>query len=187
MADAVQIQETTTKAVVAVAQPAQEAKAVQTQAAAGAKQQKKKPAVKKTAKKAERVVMVKSKRKTAIARASIKKGSGRIRINGFDVSTIEPMEFRNMILEPLGVSATTEELAKGIDINILVNGGGRSAQAQAARGAIAKGISEYSGADIVKKGYMHYDRSMLVDDPRRVEPKKFGGPKARARVQKSYR
>jgi small subunit ribosomal protein S9 len=122
-----------------------------------------------------------------VARASVRKGSGKIRINGFDVSTIEPTEFRAMILEPLGVSRATEELGKEVDITILVNGGGRSAQAQAARGAIAKGISEYSGADIVRKEYMHYDRSMLVDDPRRVEPKKFGGPKARARVQKSYR
>lgn len=32
-----------------------------------------------------------------------------------------------------------------------------------------------------------YDRSLLVADPRRCEPKKFGGPSARARYQKSYR
>jgi small subunit ribosomal protein S9 len=183
MPDAIQIQEATTKAV-AVAAP----QAVQAAPAEAKAKPKRKPATaRKAAKKQERIVSVKSKRKTAIARASVRKGTGKIRINGFDVSTIEPMEFRAMILEPLGVSRMTEELGKSVDITILVNGGGRSAQAQAARGVIAKGISEYSGADIVRKEYMHYDRSMLVDDPRRVEPKKFGGPKARARVQKSYR
>lgn len=34
---------------------------------------------------------------------------------------------------------------------------------------------------------VQYDRSLLVADPRRAEPKKFGGPGARARYQKSYR
>lgn len=34
---------------------------------------------------------------------------------------------------------------------------------------------------------IQYDRSLLVADPRRCEPKKFGGPGARARYQKSYR
>lgn len=184
MPDAIQIQETATKAVVAVAPQLQNAPVSQADVKA---KPKRRPAARKAAKKPERVVMVKSKRKTAIARASVKKGSGRIRINGFDVSTIEPVEFRAMILEPIGVSRTTEELSRGVDITIRVTGGGRSAQAQAARGAIAKGISEFSGADIVRKEYLHYDRGMLVDDPRRVEPKKSGGPKARAKFQKSYR
>lgn len=34
---------------------------------------------------------------------------------------------------------------------------------------------------------IQYDRTLLVGDPRRCEPKKFGGPGARARYQKSYR
>jgi small subunit ribosomal protein S16e len=39
----------------------------------------------------------------------------------------------------------------------------------------------------LKKALTQYDRSLLVADPRRAEPKKFGGPGARARYQKSYR
>lgn len=39
----------------------------------------------------------------------------------------------------------------------------------------------------LKEQLLAYDRSLLVADPRRTEPKKFGGPAARARVQKSYR
>lgn len=39
----------------------------------------------------------------------------------------------------------------------------------------------------IKAVLMAYDRSLLVADPRRCEPKKFGGPSARARYQKSYR
>ena len=39
----------------------------------------------------------------------------------------------------------------------------------------------------VKDLLLSYDRTLLVADPRRCEPKKFGGPGARARFQKSYR
>jgi small subunit ribosomal protein S16e len=39
----------------------------------------------------------------------------------------------------------------------------------------------------IKELLVSYDRSLLVADPRRCEPKKFGGPGARARRQKSYR
>ena len=39
----------------------------------------------------------------------------------------------------------------------------------------------------LKDKFIHYDRTMLVGDPRRSEPKKYGGPGARARKQKSYR
>ncbi|MGC8478848.1 MAG: 30S ribosomal protein S9 [Candidatus Micrarchaeia archaeon] len=128
-----------------------------------------------------------SKRKEARARAVVKKGAGRIKINSVDISLIEPREFRSMMLEPLNISNIAKELAKGVDIEVNVYGGGRSAQAQAVRSAIAKGISEYADSDMIRKEYLRYDRSLLVDDPRRVEPKKFKGPKARARFQTSYR
>ena len=39
----------------------------------------------------------------------------------------------------------------------------------------------------IKEAFMTYDRSLLVADPRRCEPKKFGGRSARSRFQKSYR
>ena len=156
-------------------------------AAAAAVKQKKRTSARRPAKKSEKIVVVKSKRKTAIARASVRKGTGRVKVNGFSIGVVEPVSLRNVMLEPVNVSAMTEELSRNVDITISVRGGGQSAQAQAVRGAIAKGLSAFAEGDTVRKGYMQYDRSMLVDDPRRVEPKKFKGPKARARFQKSYR
>src|SRR3989344_5032874 len=72
-------------------------------------------------------------------------------------------------------------------IYINVHGGGFSGQAQAARTAIARAIVKFTKDDKLKAQFTQYDRSFLVEDPRRVEPKKFKGPKARARFTKSYR
>lgn len=64
----------------------------------------------------------------------------------------------------------------------------------AIRQAIAKSIVAYSQKFVdeatkqeLRDTLVTYDRSLLVADPRRCEPKKFGGPGARARYQKSYR
>ncbi|MDE1810723.1 MAG: 30S ribosomal protein S9 [Candidatus Micrarchaeota archaeon] len=164
---------------------ATEAQAPQPAAAAAAP--KKKAAPRKSSKKGPRVVFVKSKRKAAIARASVKEGNGRIRINSFNIETVEPKELRRIMMEPISVSSGTKSLSAKVNIDVSVNGGGISAQAQAVRGAIAKGIAAFSEGDDLKREYMKHDRSMIVDDFRRVEPKKFKGPKARARFQKSYR
>ncbi len=130
---------------------------------------------------------VKSKRKSAVARASVRTGSGKIRLNSFDINIYEPMQLRRLMLEPVFVSKSTHDQSRMIDISVNVYGGGQSSQAQAVRGAIAKAIVASSDGDAIKTEYMHYDRFMLIDDSRRVEPKKFKGPKARARFQKSYR
>jgi len=151
----------------------------------GAQKKAQKPRRKSTKK--ERIVFTSNKRKEAKARAVVKKGTGRITINSIDINMFEPKELRSLMLEPINISNIAREIAKGIDIKVNVNGGGISAQAQAARGAIAKGIAEYAESDTIRKEYLRYDRSLLVADPRRVEPKKFKGPKARARFQTSYR
>ena len=64
----------------------------------------------------------------------------------------------------------------------------------AIRQAIAKSLVAYyqkfvdeSSKKEIKDLLLHFDRTLLVADPRRMEPKKFGGPGARARYQKSYR
>ncbi|MEM3227934.1 MAG: 30S ribosomal protein S9 [Candidatus Micrarchaeaceae archaeon] len=156
------------------------------QATAAPKQRKPQAARRKSAKK-ERLVFVSGKRKEARARAAVKKGTGRITINSVDINLFEPKELRRLMMEPLSVSNIAKEISRSIDINVNVSGGGRSAQAQAVRCAIARGIVGYSESDTIKKEYIRYDRSLLVEDPRRVEPKKFKGPKARARFQTSYR
>lgn len=68
------------------------------------------------------------------------------------------------------------------------------AQMYAIRQAIAKSVVAFhqkfvdeTSKNALKEKLVHYDRSLLVADPRRCEPKKFGGPGARARYQKSYR
>jgi len=81
-----------------------------------------------------------------------------------------------------------------VDIRVRVKGGGHTSQVYAIRQAIAKAIVSYYAKFVdeqskneLKRAYLAYDRSLLVADPRRSEPKKFGGPGARARYQKSYR
>jgi ribosomal protein S9 len=146
------------------------------------------PAAKAPAKKLDKkVIFVKSKRKRAVARASAKGGTGKIRLNGFDINIYEPIQLKRLMLEPVYVSGSTQENARKMDIRVNVYGGGNSAQAQAVRGAIAKSIVGFSESEAIKAEYLRYDRYMLIDDVRRVEPKKFKGPKARARFQKSYR
>lgn len=81
-----------------------------------------------------------------------------------------------------------------VDIRIRVKGGGQVSQIYAIRQAIAKAVvafyqkyvDEQSKREI-KDILLNYDRTLLVADPRRCEAKKFGGPSARARYQKSYR
>ena len=81
-----------------------------------------------------------------------------------------------------------------LDLRIRVKGGGHVSQMYAVRQAIAKAIVAYYQKYVdeatkkeIKETLLQYDRTLLVADPRRCEPKKFGGRGARARFQKSYR
>lgn len=81
-----------------------------------------------------------------------------------------------------------------VDIRVRVKGGGRVAQIYAIRQAISRALVAYyqkyvdeASKKEIKDMLVNYDRTLLVSDPRRCEPKKFGGPGARARYQKSYR
>lgn len=134
-----------------------------------------------------RHITVHAKRKEAVARASIKEGHGKVRINGFDIDTLKQKGLVSMILEPIRMSDITADLSSKMDISVNVSGGGFSSQAQAARNAIAKGMIEYTGSDSIRKLYAAHSKYLLTDDYRRVEPKKYKGPKARARFQTSYR
>ena len=125
------------------------------------------------------------KKKTAIARATVDDGKGRVRINGQPIELVEPETSRLKMLEPFRIAG--EELRDGVDIDVHVNGGGISGQADAVRTAIARGLVEHSGDMELRDAYMAFDRSLLVNDVRQTEPKKWGGPGARARYQKSYR
>lgn len=131
-----------------------------------------------------KVVVASGKRKTAIARAYIKKGKGRVRINNVPLEIYQPDVARWKIMESLVMA---KKYWKTVDIDVSVSGGGVMGQAYAARTAIAKGLIEFSGDEELKKMYLQFDRSLLVSDPRRKEPKKPLGRGARKKRQKSYR
>ncbi|RLI03538.1 30S ribosomal protein S9 [Candidatus Bathyarchaeota archaeon] len=124
------------------------------------------------------------KRKTAIAKAVIRPGSGRIRVNKIPLEIYAPEIAKWKIMEPLLLSG---DLWKQVDIDVKVKGGGFMGQAEAVRMSIARGLVEWFRSSRLKKLFISYDRSMIAGDPRRKEMKKFGGPGARRRRQKSYR
>lgn len=142
-----------------------------------------KEVLKKERKRKPKVFVARGKRKRAIARASISAGTGKITFNGVDAFKLDNSFVKQIVLEPV-------EIAGGVgsyDLKVWVQGGGNMGQAQAARTAIARALVGIAGDTLLKKKFSESDRSLLVEDPRRVEPKKFKGPKARARFTKSYR
>jgi len=134
---------------------------------------------------AQRIVLTSGKRKTAIARAVIKPGKGRVFINGKPLEIIEPEIARWKIMEPLLLVGDLKNL---VDVDVSVKGGGFMGQAVASRIAIARGLVEFfKDKPEVKQILLQYDRHMLVGDSREAEPKKPRGRSARAKRQKSYR
>lgn len=132
-----------------------------------------------------KVVHTSGKRKTAIARGTVREGKGRVRVNKSPIELYDPELARLKLTEPLKLAG--EDIVNNVDINVHVTGGGVMGQAEAARMVIAKGLVQWTNDMELKEKYSQYDRTMLVGDPRRSEPKKYGGPGARARKQKSYR
>jgi small subunit ribosomal protein S9 len=133
-----------------------------------------------------KTVQASGKRKTAIARAVLKHPSkGQIKINNVPLNLYEPEIARLRIQEVLEI-ANHPKLEK-CNINVLVKGGGTMGQTDAVRMAIAKSINKFIGTKTIERTFREYDDSLLSGDSRRTEPKKFGGKKARARRQKSFR
>ncbi len=132
-----------------------------------------------------KVLVISGKRKTAIARAVVKPGKGRVRINRVLLEIYEPEVAREKIMEPLRQAG--DDVWRPLDIDVKVSGGGYMGQAEASRMAIANALLKWTKSSRLRRVFIEYDRTMVVGDPRRKEPKKFGGPGARARDQKSYR
>ena len=131
------------------------------------------------------------KRKTAIARASVKAGKGRIRVNSEPIEILQPALARRKAMEPLIIADAMNRLPK-VDINLTTTGGGIMGQTDAIRTAIARGLVHYNGGaegidEELRDEYLRFDRSLLVNDPRRKEPKHQLGRGARRKKQKSYR
>ncbi len=130
-----------------------------------------------------KIIQAKGKRKRTVARATLKQGKGRIRINGRLLDVIEPKLVRMKIKEPLLLAGDT---INKVDISVNVYGGGIMSQADASRLAIAKALVQYNKK--LEKVFLDYDRQLIVADVRRKETHKPNcHGRARAKRQKSYR
>ena len=125
------------------------------------------------------------KRKTAVARAKIQTGTGKILFNGRNYETLQFFD-KLKLAEPLRIA---EHVLKKIDfdLELTVKGGGEKGQIDAARLAMAKAIIEYTKSEELKEAYLEYDKNLLIADARRKETCKPGYSKARAKGQTSFR
>ena len=124
------------------------------------------------------------KRKTAIARAVVKEGTGKVVVNKTPIAIYSPELARLKIEEPLQL---VPEKAAKVDISVTVQGGGVMGQAAAVRTAIARGLVDFYKDDELEALFRAYDRTLIINDDRRKLPKKPLGRGARAKQQKSYR
>jgi len=125
-------------------------------------------------------VLATGKRKTSVARVHLKDGSGKIVINGKDLSDYFPrLLYRQQITAPL---EAVGELKK-FDIKAKVEGGGLTGQAGAVSLGVARALVLY---DEEYRASLR-DKKLLTRDPRMVERKKYGLRKARRAPQYSKR
>ena len=132
-----------------------------------------------------KVLVVSGKRKTAAARAIIKQGTGKVRINLTPVEIVEPDIAKAKIMEPLLQAGG--DVWHQVDMDVKTRGGGYMGQAEAARIAIANGLLKWTKSSHLRTVFSEYDRTMIAGDSRAKETKKFGGAGARSKEQKSYR
>ena len=130
-------------------------------------------------------IIVSGKRKRAIARAIIGKGSGKITINKKDYKNLQILD-KLKIEEPLRIAQ--DILGKiNFDVSINVKGGGEKGQLEAARLALSRAMIEFSKSKELTDAFMSYDRNLLIADIRRKETYKPGDSKARKKRQSSKR
>lgn len=131
-----------------------------------------------------KVINTSGKRKTAIARATVRAGRGIIRINSVPLDLYPNEMVRLKVSEPVLLAPGALE---GVDVSIDVRGGGIMGQAEAIRTALARGLLKWHNDPNIKDIFLSYDRTLLVNDSRQKEPKKPHGRGARKKFQKSYR
>jgi len=128
---------------------------------------------------------VSGKRKTAIAKATIVEGSGKILINKVPYKNLD--FFKKLVIdEPIEIAKKTLKDFK-FDIFVNIKGGGSESRIEAARLAIARALVSFTKSDSLKRAFTKYDKNLLVADTRRKEAYKPGDSKARRKRQSSYR
>ncbi|MCX7761374.1 MAG: 30S ribosomal protein S9 [Candidatus Kryptonium sp.] len=120
------------------------------------------------------------RRKTSVARVRLLPGTGKIIVNKRDFENYFPIESHRVdIIQPLVVTNTLGQF----DVIANVKGGGLTGQAGAIRLGIARALLKVD--ETYRKILRQY--GLLTRDPRMVERKKYGQPKARKRFQFSKR
>ena len=107
-------------------------------------------------------------------------GKGLVKVNGKPLNLVQPEILRFKVYEPLLIVGLDK--FANVDIRVRVSGGGHISQVYAIRQAISKSIVAYyqkfvdeHSKNALKQALVQYDRTLLVADNRRCEPKKFGG------------
>ncbi|MEM1577638.1 MAG: 30S ribosomal protein S9 [Candidatus Pacearchaeota archaeon] len=134
----------------------------------------------------EKKFIVSARRKTAIARAVIKQGSGIIKINNRPIEVFDIYR-KLQLYEPIRIAESIIGPINNIDIYVNVRGGGVQGQTEAARLAIARALVKFTGNSKLKKEFINYSRDLVDADVRQKEMRKPRDSKARAKRQKSYR
>ena len=126
------------------------------------------------------VVNALGRRKSAVARVYVTEGTGKITINKKDLTEYFPNPILQFVVkQPLALLDVTEKY----DVKVNIFGGGFTGQSQALRLAIARALVKINAED--KKALRA--NGFMTRDPREVERKKPGQPKARRRFQFSKR
>jgi len=129
------------------------------------------------------IIHVSGKRKSSVARATLRPGKGIVRINHVKLDMLNQKLPKMKIMEPLLLAGNA---SGNVNIDVSVKGGGSMSQAEASRLVIARALSQFDKK--LEKTFLEYDRHLIVADVRRKEtrkPNRHG--KARSKTQKSYR
>ena len=130
-----------------------------------------------------KIIQQSGKRKRAIARATLRPGTGKVRVNHILMEVFGSRMNRLKLMEPFIVA---DEPLSNYNIDVSVAGGGCTSQVEAARLAIARALVKQNKK--LEKVFLSYDRQLLVADVRRKESSKPNcRGQARAKKQKSYR
>jgi small subunit ribosomal protein S9 len=120
------------------------------------------------------------RRKTSVARVYLKKGTGKVTVNKKDFKEFFPVAMLQFkVLQPFALTETNEQY----DVTVNVQGGGINGQAEAIRLGISRALVKVS--EDLKPALKA--EGLMTRDPRMVERKKPGQPKARKKFQFSKR
>ena len=126
------------------------------------------------------VINTLGRRKTAVARVYLSKGKGKITVNNKEAKEVFPIDvLQSKLVQPFVLTDTVGKF----NVSVNVSGGGINGQVEAIRLGISRALVEVSAEN---RAALKVD-GLMTRDPRMVERKKPGQPKARKKFQFSKR